>query len=86
MKKIILALAIAVVSIAGKAQKNTTVQSQVKLPEVYSKTMKNSIAFFDENAYEPNSKAYYSEVDNEGKVLSKKIYTVALENYLRVIL
>ena len=78
MKKVILVVTIAVIAIHSKAQKNAAVQSQEKLPPIYSKTMKNSIAFFDENAYLPDRKAYYSEVDNEGKVVSKKIYTVAL--------
>lgn len=44
----------------------------------YSKQIENLISFFDENAYDSIQKAYYSEIDNEGKVTSKRIFNVAL--------
>jgi mannose/cellobiose epimerase-like protein (N-acyl-D-glucosamine 2-epimerase family) len=48
------------------------------LPEVYLETMSNLTGFFDTYAYDPETGAYYSELDNSGAVLSGKIYNVAI--------
>ncbi len=40
------------------------------------------IGFFDQNAYQADIGAYYSELDNNGKVLSNKIYNVALSRLI----
>lgn len=64
-------------------QNNSTKSEQImELPEVYSETIKNLIAFFDENGFEPENLVYYSEIDNEGKITSDKIYTVALNRLI----
>ena len=40
--------------------------------------MTSLIGFFNDNAFDPRSGAYYSEIDNKGAIVSDKIYTVAL--------
>lgn len=60
------------------AQRNRDKQLSFK----YSKQVESLIGFFDENAYDSIQKAYYSEIDNEGKVTSKKIYNVALSRMI----
>lgn len=49
---------------------------------LYKKTIKNSINFFNTHAYDSKLGAYYSELDNEGKLQSKKIHTVALSRLI----
>jgi mannobiose 2-epimerase len=46
--------------------------------QLYLKTMKNLIDFFDENAYDNSKMTYLSEIDNVGKPISDKVFTVAL--------
>lgn len=48
----------------------------------YLKYLKNSISFFDTFAFDDQIGCYYSEVDNEGVVMSKKIHTVALSRMI----
>ena len=40
------------------------------------------LAFFNTNAYNKDFKTFYSEVDNEGKVVSSKVYNVALSRLI----
>jgi len=40
------------------------------------------IGFFNANAYQPDRGTYYSEIDNEGGVVSEKIYNVALSRMI----
>ncbi len=53
-----------------------------KSSELYLKTMLNLITFFDEHAFNSKEKFYYSEIDNEGNIKSKKVYTVALSRII----
>lgn len=46
--------------------------------ELYLKTMKNLVDFFDENAFDQTKMAYLSEIDNVGKKISDKVFTVAV--------
>jgi mannose/cellobiose epimerase-like protein (N-acyl-D-glucosamine 2-epimerase family) len=54
----------------------------VELPETYSHTIENLIGFFDDNGFDPDDLVYYSEIDNEGKITSDKIYMVALSRLI----
>lgn len=48
----------------------------------YSKQVENLIGFFDRYAYDSIQKTYYSEIDNDGNVVSKNIYNVALSRLI----
>lgn len=50
--------------------------------EQYTSAIENLIDFFDKNAYDSDLKTYYSEIDNTGKRVSEKIYTVALSRLI----
>jgi mannose/cellobiose epimerase-like protein (N-acyl-D-glucosamine 2-epimerase family) len=53
-----------------------------QLPETFSRPIENLLGFFNDNAWDSAKQVYYSEVDNEGKVVSGKIYTVALNRLI----
>lgn len=52
------------------------------LPRVYSETMTNLVDFFIENGYQSELGAYYSELGNDGRVISHKIFNVALSRLI----
>lgn len=55
---------------------------ELKRSENSVRAMGQLIDFYSRNAFESSSGAYYSEVDNEGRVLSDKVYTVALSRLI----
>nr|WP_320153923.1 AGE family epimerase/isomerase [uncultured Draconibacterium sp.] len=57
-------------------------QPEKHLPNNYAKTVESLFGFFDEHAFDSTSMVYYSEVDNNGSVVSDKIYTVALSRMI----
>ena len=61
-----------------KGSDTTSVFVRNNLPE----RMGNLIAFYTENGLDPRTGAYFSEIDNRGKVVSDKIYTVALSRLI----
>jgi len=64
-------------------QNNSANSEQIReLPNIYSQTIENLIDFFDENGFDSENQFYYSEIDNEGKITSEKIYTVALNRLI----
>ncbi|BDD08026.1 hypothetical protein FUAX_04580 [Fulvitalea axinellae] len=74
MKKIsgiLMALAL----LAGCAGKKTSVENATA--DGLSKPLDNLFAFFDNNSYNDSLGVYFSEVDNAGKLLSEKVFTVA---------
>jgi len=44
--------------------------------------IKNLIEFFNTNSYQSDIKTFYSEIDNSGQIVSKKIYNVALSRLI----
>ncbi len=48
----------------------------------YLKYLNNSIEFFNRNAFDEESGCYFSEVDNVGNVVSRKVHTVALSRMI----
>ncbi|WP_044213004.1 AGE family epimerase/isomerase [Flammeovirga sp. OC4] len=48
-----------------------------KVTDLYEQQAKQLIGFFDDHAWSEELGTYYSEIDNEGKVVSNKVYTVA---------
>jgi len=48
----------------------------------YSNSIQNLFDFFDNHAYNDSIGVYYSEIDNNGNLLSEKIYTVALNRLI----
>ncbi len=77
-----LVLVLIVMAFSCQGNKMKQQEKSESLPEVYSATMTNLIGFFDNFAYDPEIGAYYSELDHHGKVLSHKIYTVALSRLI----
>lgn len=59
----------------------STYQSEVTAGQV-GKEMTSLIGFFNANAFNSRSGAYYSEIDNRGEVVSDKVYTVALSRMI----
>ncbi len=58
--------------------KQTPAQLEPEANEQHKQVATKLIQFFDQNAYQPNSGVYLSEIDNQGKTLSHKVYNVAL--------
>jgi len=48
----------------------------------HEKEIERLLNFFDENAYEETEGTYYSDVDNEGNVVSDKVFNVALSRLI----
>ncbi|NME68022.1 AGE family epimerase/isomerase [Flammeovirga aprica] len=51
--------------------------NKVSDKDFYRNETKQLIDFFEKNAWSNELETYYSEIDNEGKVISDKVYTVA---------
>jgi cellobiose epimerase len=77
-KNIGVILVLLTVLISCAENKNISKKSSFK----YSPQVENLIGFFDKYAYDSIQKTYYSEIDNEGNVVSKKIYNVALSRMI----
>jgi len=49
---------------------------------IHEEKIEKLLNFFNENAYQETQGTYYSDVDNEGKVVSDKVYNVALSRLI----
>jgi len=49
---------------------------------IHEKKIDNLLNFFNENAYQETQGTYYSDVDNEGNVVSDKVFNVALSRLI----
>lgn len=56
-------------------------QSDISCKRHY-KELENLIQFFDKNAYQHEKGVYLSEIDNTGKIVSDKVFTVALSRMI----
>ncbi|MDR6238813.1 AGE family epimerase/isomerase [Aureibacter tunicatorum] len=82
MKKIVfLTMAILAMS-CQKAENSKEGANENKTMDIYLGSMENLIDFFDRNAYDSALHAYYSDLDNEGNLISKRIYNVALSRLI----
>jgi len=57
---------------------NQTVTNPIK----HKNDIKLLIKFFDDNAYQASLGTFYSEIDNNGQIVSQKIYNVALSRMI----
>lgn len=48
----------------------------------HKETINQLLNFFNTNGYTPKYETYYSEIDNSGKVISEKVYNVALSRLI----
>ena len=48
----------------------------------HEKVVQNLLSFFENHAHQPMTGAYFSDLDNEGSVLSEKVYNVALSRLI----
>ncbi|WP_298238521.1 AGE family epimerase/isomerase [uncultured Algibacter sp.] len=83
MKKIsIIILAIPfLMASCHNSKKEQPEQSKV-MDDTHEAVAKNLIGFFNKNAYQNELETYLSEVDNTGKVMSNKVYNVALSRLI----
>lgn len=54
----------------------------IMMNKKYEKPVSNLISFFQENAFDPELKTYFSEIDNKGEIVSEKVYNVALSRMI----
>ena len=50
--------------------------------QIHEKKIDNLLNFFNENAYQETQGTYYSDIDNEGNVVSDKVFNVALSRLI----
>jgi len=70
-------LAILSLFISCKESKKTITKTPI-----HEKKIENLLNFFNENAYQETQGTYYSDVDNEGNVVSDKVFNVALSRLI----
>lgn len=59
-----------------------TIGQSDKFCEEHYKELENLIQFFNKNAYQQDKGVYLSEIDNTGKIVSDKVFTVALSRLI----
>jgi len=84
MKKHLLFLSVIFLILTGACQmpNNSTDHKVETIDKEHEKTINQLLGFFDKNAYDPEIETYYSEIDNDGQVVSKKVYNVALSRLI----
>ena len=81
-KTIILFLLTGLLMHSCKDSNSTIEQSSASSSEEHKVVLKNLLDFFDQHAYQNTYETYYSELNNEGKVISGKVYNVALSRLI----
>jgi len=78
MKKILLYVFVILSLITSCDESKKTINGTM----IHEEQIEKLLNFFNENAYQENEGTYYSDVDNEGNVVSDKVYNVALSRLI----
>lgn len=82
MKKAFLLLILVAILISCHQHGTTNSDRQTEIHKKYNPAIENVLDFFTDHAYDTSIESFYSDLDNQGNIVSQKVYNVALSRMI----